>query len=312
MLKRLLIPLDGSTTAEAALAIANVIPCDQVRILHVRPELPTADYDWIASLQAEEWNARRDASARVYLDRVAEPLRAQGRAVETTVATGDVAGRIANSATDADLVVMTTQGHGAVQPMQYGSVADRISRISPTPMLLIRAGDQPVVAPPIARILVPLDGSALAEQALPMAMDLAADLGLPVHLIRVVDLSVLHEATTMGAYPPEALARTEETMKSVSAAYLAEQANALRERDLPVTREVRVGPAAPELLKVIRRGDLVVMTAHGHGGARQWLLGSVAYKLINLAKGPVLLVRPGMPAPDAQDAANAEKATISE
>jgi nucleotide-binding universal stress UspA family protein len=62
---------------------------------------------------------------------------------------------------------------------------------------------------------------------------------------------------------------------------------------VPAGTELRTGQPAPELLAALRPGDLVVLTPHGRGGVRRWLLGSVAEKLVRLAPAPVLLVRNG-------------------
>jgi nucleotide-binding universal stress UspA family protein len=75
--------------------------------------------------------------------------------------------------------------------------------------------------------------------------------------------------------------------------YLAAQVTRLRDRDLAATGETRTGIPAGELLAAVKPGDLVVVTTHGRGGVRRWLLGSVAEKLVRLASAPVLLVRAG-------------------
>ena len=84
--------------------------------------------------------------------------------------------------------------------------------------------------------------------------------------------------------------RSQEEIQRFAEEYLAEQAQQLRNRDLTATAEVLTGSPAVTLLDAIRPDDLVVMTTHGRGGVRRWLLGSVADKLVRAAAAPVLLV----------------------
>jgi nucleotide-binding universal stress UspA family protein len=70
-----------------------------------------------------------------------------------------------------------------------------------------------------------------------------------------------------------------------------EQSEVIRARGIEVTAEVRDGSPAAEILAFTVPGDLVVMTTHGRGGIRRWLLGSVAEKIVRTASVPVLLIR---------------------
>ena len=167
MFDRILVPLDGSEAAEAALAVSELIPSRRVRLLAVESDL--ADLTAICA-------AERDCQA--YLERVAEPLRRQGREVETVVLR-QPGGEIVAFAAAADLIVMGSHGRGAVGRLVLGSVADQVARHAPVPTLIVRGGRRPATAMPLARIVVPLDGSALAEQAVPIAVALAADWGFP-------------------------------------------------------------------------------------------------------------------------------------
>jgi nucleotide-binding universal stress UspA family protein len=119
-----------------------------------------------------------------------------------------------------------------------------------------------------------LDGSALAEEALPLARTYARALGVPLHLLRAVD-------------PATSLA-TEATLVSEASAYLASQEHQLAS-DVPVTREVRSGTLPDSVVSAIRLGDLVVMTTRGTGATRQ-LLGSVTEAVLDQTVVPVVLV----------------------
>jgi nucleotide-binding universal stress UspA family protein len=279
LFERILVPLDGSETAEAALAYVALLPSERVRLLAVESDR--------ANLTAVCTTAR---DCRTYLEAVAAPLREQGRAVDTVVVFGRPAEQILALAAAADLVVMGSHGHGGARRFVLGSVADEVARHAPVPVMVVRGG---AVLPPavqLTRIVVPLDGSDLAEQAVPVAAAVAADLGVPVHLMRVLDVDALRATVQAGIHAAAAYLRSQEEIQRYAEEYLAEQVQQLRNRDLTATAEVLTGSPAVTLLDAIRPDDLVVMTTHGRGGVRRWLLGSVADKLVRAAAAPVLLV----------------------
>lgn len=280
MFDLLLIPLDGSEAAEAAVAVAELIPSSRVRLLTVESDLSD-----LTAICVTEPNCQ------TYLERVAEPLRRQGREVETIVTFGDPAREIVASAATADLVVMGSHGRGAVGRLVLGSIADQVARHAPVPTLIVRGGRQPATAIPLTRIILPLDGSALAEQALPMAIALADTMGLPVHLVRVVDFDPMRGMVEAGVVAANAYATAHAADISLAETYLAEQVQRLRNKDVVTTSELRTGSPASELLDAIHEGDLVALTTHERGGIQRWFLGSVAEELVRRAAGPVLLVR---------------------
>jgi nucleotide-binding universal stress UspA family protein len=290
MFERILVPLDGSETAEAALAYVALLPSEQVRLLTV--ESDRADLSAVCM-------AAQDC--QTYLETVAAPLREQGRDVETLVAFGNPAEQILALATAAELVVMGSHGHGDLKRFVLGSVADEVARHAPVPVMVVRGGSASPPAVQLTRIVVPLDGSDLAEQAVPVAAALGADLGVPVHLMRVLDVDALRATVQAGIHVAAAYLRSQEEIQRYAEEYLAEQAQQLRNRDLAATAEVLTGSPAVTLLDAIRPDDLVVMTTHGRGGVRRWLLGSVADKLVRAAAAPVLLVPANGPEPAAPD-----------
>jgi nucleotide-binding universal stress UspA family protein len=280
MFDLILIPLDGSEAAEAALAVSELIPSRRVRLLTVESDL--SDLTAICATEPD---------CQAYLERVAEPLRRQGREVETVVTFGNPAREIITSAAAADLIVMGSQGRGAVGRLVLGSVANHVARHAPVPTLIVRGGRQPATTIPLTRIIVPLDGSAFAEQALPMTVTLADVMGLPVHLVRVVDFDPVRGAVEAGVVTANAYVKAHAADISLADTYLAEQVQILRNKDVATTSELRTGAPASELLNAIHAGDLVVLTTRERGGIQRWFLGSVAEELVRRAAGPVLLVR---------------------
>ena len=291
MFDLILIPLDGSEPAEAALAVAGLIPSRRVRLLTVEPD--TTGPMLASAPEWEAWRTGREREAQAVLQRAAEPLRRQGRSVGTAVEFGDPADRIVDAAADADadLIVIGSHGRGGGGRVLFGSVADRVARHAAAPTLIVRGGERPAAALPLTRLVVPLDGSPLAEGALPLAAALADALGLPIHLVRVVDSDGRRAAVQAGIPAAMADARSQEAVRRHAEEYLAAEAQRLRNRDLAATSEVRTGPPAAELLDAIRPGDLVVLITHGRGGVKRWLLGSAAETLVRRAPAPVLLVR---------------------
>jgi nucleotide-binding universal stress UspA family protein len=142
------------------------------------------------------------------------------------------------------------------------------------------------------RIVVPLDGSKLAEAALPAAEELARLMRAPVLLLRVVDFTRLEQ------YGPYGLALEYASVEPVLAAeraeavsYLEDVQRQLSTKGLSVTFAVRSGPVARELVAATQPGDVVIMASHGRGGLSRWLLGSVAEDVVRHAPVPVMIIR---------------------
>ena len=149
------------------------------------------------------------------------------------------------------------------------------------------------------RIVVPLDGSELAEQALPQAEALAHLTGAPLHLVKVIDPTGQGTLRTV-LFHTDALAfqLLLEEERSAARDYLERIERDVRDRQHTVSVEYRQGPAADELLAIMQPGDLLVMATHGRGGLARWFLGSVAEAVVRRASVPVLLVRASPPASD--------------
>jgi nucleotide-binding universal stress UspA family protein len=135
-------------------------------------------------------------------------------------------------------------------------------------------------------ILVPLDGSKLAEAVLPYAAFLAGALQLPVDLVHVND----PETHSPSIHPT----RSADYLNQVAASFLSR---------LTVSCAVKTGAAAEVILDTASAdaGTLVAMATHGQSGGRRWLLGSVAQKVVQATKNPLLLIRPQDGAPSDGD-----------
>ena len=141
------------------------------------------------------------------------------------------------------------------------------------------------------RIVVPVDGSELAELAIPHAVELAAVTGADLHLVRVVDIVSGQPFGAYVALEATGYAEALNAEATESMDYLGMLQNRLTSRGLRATTETRRGPAAHELTQCAQAGDLIVMATLGRGGVRRWLNGSVAEDVIRHSPVPVLLVR---------------------
>jgi nucleotide-binding universal stress UspA family protein len=199
---------------------------------------------------------------------------------------------------------MSTHGRSGIGRWVFGGVADRVLRGATCPVLLVRAG-QVQLHTSYRRILVPLDGSELAEQVVPYVRALVSPLKLlPPERgdARVFLVSVLTAGLTdrtlalLTSYPPglqlatSALDYAEVQLQS----YLRSVAAVLREHGALVQIAVQRGSPADEILAYAAKveADLISMTTHGSTGASRWAYGSVAGRVLQGAHSPVLLVRP--------------------
>lgn len=289
-LRSIVVPLDGSRLSSRALELAARLPVRELTLLHVAPEgltifpgFPPVDHE------AESQDMRAE------LESLAAPLRTGQRTVEIDIRFGDVADEILDAATDCDLVVMATHGRGAAGRLLFGSTADRISRHSTTPTLLVRVADEAAAVPAPVRIVVPLDGSERGERALPVAVKLARTMSLPLRLIRAAGLddvraAIQEERKAGSGNVDRTYEEARQHAEHQASTYLSAIAESLTGPGLEVKASLLRGTPVFALLEAIQPDDLVVMTSHGHRGFQRWMLGSVAEKLIRESTAPVLLV----------------------
>jgi nucleotide-binding universal stress UspA family protein len=330
MINRILVSLDGSPVAEsilpavqafARLTGAAVTLFQAVEPLEHRVEGPNPAQLIAAVLRAappsegeaaapatdlEQQDAER---AHAYLVGVAQHLQRQGVEAHTRVGRGAAADAIIAAAAAYDLVAMGTHGRSGVGRWVYGSVADKVLRGASVPILLIRAGPAAAAwSVPPRRIVVPLDGSELAERALPLAIEVAERARAEVLLVQSVSWAAVAMVDPYGyGGGGTATADLLEQAETDAHAYLDGIGRRLAERGLTVRAAVRLEAAAEAILDlaVEQRADLIVMSTHGRGGLGRWTYGSVADRVLRGATTPVLLVRAGVPVPAAAEAAQA-------
>ena len=207
---------------------------------------------------------------------------------------GDPARRIVDTAAElgAEMIVMASHGRGALGRLIHGSVADRVGRESPVPVMVVRARQLEPGPVGITRLVVPLDGSSRAEAALPVATAISRRLGTPILLVRAVDpADLMPPAVGMGeAIPFEIYDEAEKELEQEARHYLDTMAQKLREQGLPVATSVLMGPPAMSIEEATHLGDVLVLSSHERTRVMRWLLGSVAEKLTREDESPVILV----------------------
>lgn len=300
----ILVPLDGSDVAEAALPYAEAV----ARLTGAGLRLLTVVSKEPAGLTG------RPPEVREFLERVAgETLGAylaatlnsfdsSDVAVATSLVIGDPVDEIlaATDEPDIAMTVMATHGRGGAARLLVGSVADAVMRLSTRPVLLVRPPESDQAPSPVTfrRLLVPLDGSADAELALAPATELASAAGARLCLVRVEPW--LSAMTAPYGYLPD-LTRMDQQVAEEAEAYLERVRGTLPKHiaaDATVLRGAPAGCLTEYLEEQDRPVDLTVMTTHGRGGLRRLLLGSTADRLVR-SGAPVLLLRPPVAAPAA-------------
>jgi nucleotide-binding universal stress UspA family protein len=142
------------------------------------------------------------------------------------------------------------------------------------------------------RVLVPLDGSPLAREAIPFAAYISRRMGGQLHLLRVHPGWNTQFVGNASALRIGDARRKEEHAQA--AQELAEVAQELQNEEIPTTSSIRVGEAGPEILEALEEQqiDLLVMSTHGRSGVQRALFGSVAEYVIHAAHIPILLIPP--------------------
>lgn len=299
MHQRILVGLDGSPSAERAIRLAGAIAQRshaEIRLIHVLDLLQSG---YVSSLAPDAWASDHpDLDAREYLVRLAHEIRTRWNVrVTVDVLKGDAADQLVSAADGfkADLLVLTSHGHGPLKRLWLGSVADRVMREATPPVLLVPINANALAADRFSHVLAPLDGSQLAERALYGAATLADLFGAKLSLLRIVEVAPQVDAVPVGVGVfPVAIVDTA-TLEQTAAAYLTDVASAYKFLAPIIATDVLVdvNPPAQLILDYAsdHKVDLIAIATHGEGGIRRLVLGSTADKLIRSGEIPVLVYK---------------------
>lgn len=314
MFKKIMVGLDGSSLARQAIPYAvmeakqnnaQILLCRTVSELAViSPNLPGSPGLPIRPAAKEVQEQFR--MAEKYLEAEAAELKEKtGIEVETDVSLGMEGGAIIKAAADndIDLIVLSTHGSSGLERVVFGSTANYVVRESGIPNLVIRPQetsetvDVAEVIPAPKKILVALDGSRLAEQILPFAVDQAHLFASHLSLVQVVEAQG-HEVTVSLTASADAAEKEKDHFspeETDAVHYLPATADSFRQTgvhiDWSVLRGEKVGPA---IVAYARQNevDMVAICTHGRSGLNRVIFGSVADHVLRNSGLPVLIFKP--------------------
>ncbi|MFQ5875532.1 MAG: universal stress protein, partial [Dehalococcoidia bacterium] len=277
--QKILVPLDGSPAAEGIIPYADQLARDfnaSVTLFHVighrSRSQPTEEIFF-----AKDFRDTLKTLAGSYLVRIKERLRLGGLSVDTAMASGSVAKQIVSFAEKNryDLITMSTRGHSGVKRWVYGSIASKVLHSTHLPLFVVKpttAEAVPQPGRPFRKILVPLDGSQLAETVLPTVRALGAREGYQITLLRVV--SPITVAAAMGgvgagvALPAQYVTGVKEISKhqeDLAADYLKGVMWELMALDLAAEAKMAKGDPAEQIIAAGNEPEppLIVIATHG-------------------------------------------------
>ena len=318
MFKHILVPLDGSERAERAIIVAARIAqassatITLMRVVEIPVEYPA---HFAAPPIYDGHKAAQEATS--YLEQVAQSDNLKGIVVKTSAMIGSPALMLLQSATasQADLIVMCSHGYTGLKRWMLGSVAEKMARHTPVPMLILREhGPAPLtpimVSPVPLRALVPLDGSELAEEVLTptiqLLLALAPDTTKELHLVRVIDLPTIAGVGKSQAHISASIVAEAE---KEAMDYLAALTHRL-EQEIPQGASITIsstvaveGDVAEAIIKNAEEGGkpdeggyhgykVIAMATHGRSGVPRWMLGSITERVLHHTSLPLFIVRP--------------------
>jgi nucleotide-binding universal stress UspA family protein len=303
MLRSLLVPLDGTRFSELALPLAEGIAQATGASLHLAhvhvphpPEALLASTQFMyEGIDMDEYDRRDREREQTYLATLAQRVTRESSApVDTALLEGEVPATLEKYArqVDADAVVISTHSRTGVRRVWMGSVAEALIRAGDLPILAVHAEEGDPVGPPlsIGNILIPLDGSELAEAIIAPAVELGLAFGSRITLLQVVSSRFPASNGLVPALPThwtEALQAGED--------YLEKVARRIRVRGLRVEPIVMAHPRPSQAIRDVVdefRVDLVAMATHGYTGVKRALFGSVAEDVLRHCTIPLLVRRP--------------------
>jgi nucleotide-binding universal stress UspA family protein len=190
----------------------------------------------------------------------------------------------------ADLIVMGTHGRTGFTRMLLGSVTERVLRQAPCPVLTVPRKVKPTDAPPVQRILCPIDFSESSLRALRHAATVAREAEAELVVLHVIEL--LPEATVYGHGIVDIGAYDDKFRETARARMAAAIEDSVPESKT-VTEVIAAGRPYKEILREAdeRRADLIVIGIQGRGSADLMLFGSTTQQVVRQATVPVLTLR---------------------
>lgn len=300
MYAKVLVPYDGSEFSRQALDVAVEVARRseaEILLLQVLGTVVAGEPGEAPESLVEADRRRRDAR-QADVERTAARIREEGVEATGRLAEGRVSDTLVRVADEeADLVVMATHGRGPFSRFWLGSVADALARRCAVPLLLVKPGEEGEAAPgteSLERIVIPLDGSEVAEAVLPSATALGGLFDARYTVLRVVR-PVFPGVLGYEDVPQTVDPSVVEELEDAAEDYLDGVAGRLREAGHRVETRVVRGSSVP--WAVVEASNeaaaAVALATRGRSGIERVLMGSTADKVIRAARQPVLLHRSG-------------------
>jgi nucleotide-binding universal stress UspA family protein len=288
--QRILVATDFSPTGESAQSVALSLARGlgaELHVLHVRVLLDDPHLEEEHQLELQRLLSATDGQTR---DDLEAPTEDSGVTVHPHLVRGlSAAEAISETCSDlgCDLIVMGTHGRRGISHLLLGSVAEKVVRTSPVPVLTVRP-DATLPADGIKRILVPHDFSQHSEHAVRFAADWARRLDSTITLLHAVEPVVYPEFYAVDLLPDEMVSRlrerSEEALQKVAEELLS---------GLTARVEVKVGRAGDTIAAAATPDahDMVIMGTRGLSAIEHLLLGSVAEIVLRRCALPLLAVK---------------------
>ncbi len=291
MIKKIVVPLDGSELAEGILPyVRELASRTGAEVVLLTCILGVGVWD--ATVMAPMLD-KEEELARAYLDKKVVDLRGSGLNVLARIVRGPAAEAILAAAREdaAGLIAISTHGRSGLSRWLFGSVAGKIVQSTDLPLLVVRpTEEQPRASVQVRKILVPLDGSEVAAAVLPFVEDLAKAMGATVVLFNAI--------APMAAYPgfetaqPALVGRVIDEMQEDARQLLRRVAKEMESRGVQASMVVTVDLAVDGILHAAAEtgADLIAIGTHGRSGLGRMILGSVADGVVRRSTVPCLLV----------------------
>jgi nucleotide-binding universal stress UspA family protein len=296
MFKHILVPLDGSNLAEAAIPVAAELSQKlgaEVTLLHVIEKNAPQEVHHQRHLTQEE-------DARKYLEGVAASKFAPGSVINFHVHSEEVS-KVAASIVQhsdeftPDLIILCAHGEGGIHDFVVGSIPQQVIAAALIPVLLLQPQEGDVTELQSIKMMVSaLDGKSDHDASLEVAADLAEAIGASLHLVRVVPtLSTLKSKdAASGTLLPVTTNAILEMEEENAVEYLDQKLQWLHSRGIHASAEVERGDPAQEVVKsaINQKTDLIILGTHGKKGMGALWAGSVAPLIVSRTRLPILLV----------------------
>lgn len=339
MFERILVPLDGSKRAERAIPVAaRIARATGATIVFVEVVLPPIEFGTYSTERTIELKPsafqRREEAASAYLTSIPETYANElaGINMDMDLTAGAASPEIYEAARfeGVDLIVLCSHGETGLKRWVFGSIAQEAIRHSPVPVLALNEHSATSAMPDVAhplRVLVPLDGSALAESVIRPTAYLVAALSTALqselHLLRVVDLPSAYGAMKSQAHISDLVhEETKQEAETYVQSVAERTALDLAGFDLQVSScvvdsadvagtIVREAAQARDVAKSTGY-DLIAMATHGRSGLLRLVTGSVTEHVLGQTKLPLFIVRPAQGKAASEEKGGAEQVEVTE